>query len=47
MWAYAIIVFSILILGLLLGEWKPSRKKEILYLCISSVIPTICPPLPV
>ena len=27
MWAYAIIVFSILILGLLLGEWKPSRKK--------------------
>lgn len=38
MWAYAIIVFSILILGLLLGEWKPSRKKEILYLCISSVI---------
>ena len=38
MWAYAIIVFSILIIGLLLGEWKPSRKKEILYLCISSVI---------
>lgn len=38
MWQYGIIVFAVLLLGLFLGEWKPSRKKEILFLCISSVI---------
>lgn len=38
MLTYGIIVFSILLLGLFLGEWKPSRKKEIIFLCISSVI---------
>ena len=38
MWAYAIVVFVVLLLGLFLGEWRPSRKKEILFLCLSSVV---------
>ena len=38
MMAYGLVVFGILLLGLFLGEWKPSRKKEILFLCIASVV---------
>ncbi len=38
MTTYALVVFSILLLGGFLGEWKPSRKKEIFFLCTSSAI---------
>ena len=38
MLVYGLAAFAILLLGLFLGEWKPTKKKEILFLCISSVI---------